>query len=89
MEPAILHGETVLISSTPYFFAKPKIGDIVAFKEKKSGKIFIKRVAKIDPSADEELYFVRGDNKRDSMDSRMLGWISKRDIIGRVIFNSK
>jgi len=86
MEPFIKNGQTVLASSIPYFFSKPKIGDIVAFK--KTEKVFIKRITKIDPSADGEKYFVGGDNKKDSMDSRRFGWILKKDIIGKVILKS-
>ena len=80
MEPTLLQGQTVLVSSIPFFFSKPKIGDIVAFKKIK--KIFIKRIAKIDG----EKYFVRGDNKRDSMDSRRLGWVSRKKFWGKHYF---
>ena len=45
MEPKIKNGELVLVSNIFYLFKKPKIGDIVAFKEK--DKIFIKRITKI------------------------------------------
>lgn len=80
MEPEIKNGGSVIVSCIPYFFSKPKIGDIVAFK--KNRKVFIKRITKIDG----ENYFVKGDNKRDSLDSRRLGWIERKDILGRVIF---
>ena len=86
MEPNISQGQTVLVSSIPYFFSKPKVGDIVSFK--KTGKVFIKRISGTDPSDDGEKYFVGGDNKKDSMDSRRFGWILKKDIIGKVILKS-
>lgn len=79
-----MQGQSVLVSSIPYLFSKPKINDIVAFKEKNTGKIFIKRIAKID----NQKYFVKGDNKRDSLDSRELGWIKIKEIIGKVIYRS-
>lgn len=82
MDPTILQGQTVLVSSIPFFFSKPKIGDIVAFK--KPEKVFIKRIVKVDG----EKYFVSGDNKNDSLDSRRFGWILKKDIIGKVILKS-
>jgi len=87
MEPTILQGQTVLVSLIPYLFSKPKINDIVALRERKSGKVFIKRIVKVD----REKYFVSGDNKKDSMDSRRFGWINKEEIVGKVItiFNSK
>ena len=34
----------------------------------------------------KDKYFVQGDNKNDSLDSRRLGRISKRQIIGKVIY---
>lgn len=79
MEPNILQGQTVLASSIPYLFSKPKSGDIVAFK--KEEKIFIKRIVRIDGKK----YFVKGDNEKDSFDSTKFGWIDKKDIVGKVI----
>lgn len=81
MEPEIKNGGSVIVSCIPYFFSKPKIGDVVAFK--KNRKVFIKRISKID----EENYFVKGDNKRDSLDSGQLGWIKRKNILGKVIWN--
>ena len=80
MEPTLFSGETVLVSSLPFLFSSPKIGDIVAIKNKE--KIFIKRIAKIN----REKYFVKGDNIRDSLDSRKVGRILKKEIVGKVIF---
>ena len=79
MEPIIHQNETVLVSSILYLFSKPRIGDIVAFRNKNS--VFIKRIAKID----QRKYFVKGDNSRDSLDSRKIGWISRKEIVGKVI----
>lgn len=49
-------------------------------------RFLIKRITKIDPSVDGEKYIVSGDNKKDSLDSRIFGWISKKDILGKVIY---
>ena len=81
MEPLIKNGQTVLVSSIPYFFSKPKIGDIVAIR--KEEKVFVKRIFKID----KEKYFVKGDNEKDSLDSRDFGWIEKKEILGKLILN--
>lgn len=82
MEPQIENGETVLVSSVPYWFKIPKIHDIVAFKDS-TNKILIKRIIKIQNGK----YFVQGDNKNDSLDSRKFGYISRDKIIGEIIFN--
>jgi len=81
MEPQIKTGETVLVSNIPYWFKMPKIRDIVAFKDS-TGKVLIKRISKIQKGK----YSVEGDNKKDSLDSRRLGLISKNQIIGEIIY---
>lgn len=80
MQPIIKNGGIVIVSSIPYMFKNPKIGDIVAFKYKH--KIFIKRIKLIK----QEKYFMQGDNKNDSMDSRSLGFVFKKQILGKVIY---
>lgn len=75
MEPSILAGDQVLV--TP--FLKIQENDIVVFKY--SGKYFIKRVIKIKHGE----YYVLGDNKNHSLDSREFGFIARKDIIGKVI----
>lgn len=78
MEPSIIDGQTVLVSSFPYLFSKPKISDIVVLKKE---KYIIKRITKIR----ENKIFVVGDNKKDSTDSRKFGWVDKNKILGKVI----
>ncbi|MBI2028049.1 MAG: S26 family signal peptidase [Candidatus Levybacteria bacterium] len=80
MEPAIRDGQNVFVSGISYLFSKPKAGDIVAFR--KNEKVFVKRIAKIN----NDNYFVRGDNREDSLDSRKIGWINRKEILGKVIF---
>ncbi len=79
MEPVIKEGNEVLVSSVPFFFFKPKVGDIVAFK--KFDRVFIKRIRNI---KDDE-YFLKGDNDKDSLDSKKVGWISGINILGKVL----
>jgi len=79
MEPQIKNGEEVLVTGIIYLFKKPKINDIVAFKKDK--KVLIKRIIGID----DDKYFVAGDNKNDSLDSKTFGLISKRQMLGKVI----
>lgn len=82
MEPTLLNGSKVLVSSLPFLIRDPEINDIIAFVDKTSGKIFIKRIIK----RKGQRYFLTGDNKHDSLDSQKLGWITKKDIIGKIIF---
>ncbi len=77
MEPTIKEGKEVLISSIPYFFLKPKTGDIAAFNY--LNKVLIKRIKKVK----SENYLMEGDNLSDSL---KIGWIAKKDIIGKVIY---
>lgn len=49
---------------------------------KVAGKEMIKRIQKIRGNE----YFVVGDNKKESTDSRNFGWIKKDQIIGKVIW---
>lgn len=80
MEPAIKNEQHVLVSKIPYFFSEPSIKEIVAFKKNK--KILIKRI--IRKSGNK--YFLAGDNLNDSLDSRSFGFVSKNDILGKVIY---
>jgi nickel-type superoxide dismutase maturation protease len=80
MFPTLKAGSTVLVYK--YFFSKPKLRDIIAACDPRDGKTIIKRVTKIENNR----YFVQGDNKQASTDSRNFGSLDKNDIIGKVIF---
>jgi len=80
MTPGIKNGEKVLVSSIFYWFKNPQIGDIVAVI--RDGKVFVKRITK----TNENKYFLEGDNKKDSLDSRKFGFIAKEKIIGKVFY---
>lgn len=80
MEPTIRSGQTVLVSWIPYLFSKPKLEDVIALWERDE-KVLIKRISKID----KDEYFVKGDNKIDSLDSKDFGWIGRKKIVGKVI----
>lgn len=81
MQPSILEGQKVLASSFPYLFSKPKKNDIVVFKT--GNKVFVKRISSI--SGDK--YFLTGDNKGDSLDSRKLGEIDRENILAKIIWH--
>jgi signal peptidase I len=81
MEPLIKNGNTVLVSNIFYLFKNPKVGDVVAFKNL-NGKILIKRITK----KENKKFFIEGDNKKDSLDSKSFGMISGDKILGKVIY---
>lgn len=81
MEPTIHCGSFAGVNRLAYIINKPKIGDVVAFRDPRDGKILIKRITDI--KNDE--YFVEGDNKSASTDSRKFGMISYKSIIGKLI----
>ena len=81
MEPQIQSGQTILVSNISYWFKTPKIHDIVAFRDS-ANKILIKRIISIRNGK----YFLTGDNKNDSLDSRSFGEIDRDKIIGKMIY---
>jgi signal peptidase I len=83
MEPTIKNNGSVLVSQIPFLFIKPKVKDIIAFKM--NNKILIKRIMEIDKNK----FFLKGDNLKDSLDSSNFGFISKNDIVGKVIYKLK
>lgn len=82
MEPFISSGDIILVNRLSYLFKNPKIGDVVVIKKNNKKKYLIKRIQKVR----KKTYFVVGDNKNQSIDSRNFGWITKEDIIGKMIF---
>lgn len=79
MEPLLLEKSDVI--TFPYFFSKPKIGDIVVFRHIVPPFVFCKKITKI---VGEEIW-VEGENKKKSIDSRKFGFIKYKNIIGKVI----
>lgn len=79
MAPEFLENDNVITSVLPYVLKKPKIGDVVVFEYK--GKTYIKRIKVIDG----ENYYLIGDNKNDSYDSREFGYIKRENIKGKII----
>lgn len=79
MLPGYSDNDYVVVSSLPYFFVNPKIGDVVVFEQ--NNKFLIKRVSK----RVDNKYFLSGDNSKDSLDSRKFGMIERQRIKGKVI----
>lgn len=86
MFPTLMPGQSILVNRLTYLITKPKTGEIIAANDPRDGKILIKRIAKIDSAKQNLRFFVLGDNKSESTDSRAFGWITKKDIIGKVVY---
>ncbi len=61
-------------------FTKPKINDIVAVRY--NGKVLLKKIKLIKGTK----YFIKGENETDSLDSRSIGYILSKDLLGKLIF---
>lgn len=79
MSPVLKDAEKVLVIK--YWFGFPQKKDIVLLKHPFTSQLLVKRLEKINRRA----YWVEGDNKKESTDSRDFGWIEKKNIIGKVL----
>jgi signal peptidase I len=100
MEPNFHNLDYLIIDKLSYFFRQPQRGEVVVFKPPFDDYVYyIKRIiglpgeriiieeskiTEINLGPDE--YFVLGDNREVSYDSRKWGPIKKERIAGRVIF---
>jgi signal peptidase I len=92
MEPTFQPNDWLLVR---YRFSGSKqltlrIGDVVVIeREQQPGILYIKRIAKIESDGSgQESYFVESDNKSGT-DSRTWGYLSKGELIGKVITRIK
>ncbi len=80
MAPYVSANGYVLINRFSYVFRDPKEGDVVVAKHPKTGRLIVKRISAI--QADR--YVLRGDNERESTDSRGFGPVTKKMLVGKV-----
>jgi signal peptidase I len=90
-------GDRLVVEGVSYHFREPRIGEVVVVRQQGTGgRLDLKRIA-ARPGAEvtvrdapdflgNDEWYVLGDNLDESTDSRELGPIKSRDILGRVWF---
>lgn len=82
MSPLLRQGEEILINPKAYNQSSPKINDVVVTIHPHNSRLaIVKRVKEV---AEDDSYFLIGDNPEKSTDSRHWGKISRSKIIGKV-----
>jgi signal peptidase I len=85
MQPTLEPGDFILIDTWSYKNRKPKINDIVIFTTETFQGVLVKRIQPWPTQqSNAEKYYVMGDNRSESQDSRKFGGISLTQIKGQV-----
>ena len=82
MFPTLTEGDK--LTSVRTYLCKLNVGDIVVAKPYDDGcenRLVIKRIAK----KDGDYFYLLGDNPNESYDSRNYGWVSKKEIVAKVV----
>ena len=82
MFPTLTEGDK--LTSVRSYLCKLYVGDIVVAKpyyEGCSNRLVIKRIAK----REGDYFYLLGDNPDESYDSRNYGWVSKKEIVAKVV----
>jgi len=81
MEPTLSSGQFVLVEKVSLRFRDPQVSEVIVFKAPVGGELIKRVIRKVDQNG----YWVEGDNKLRSTDSREFGPITKQAIVGRVL----
>ena len=84
MEPNYSDGDFVLVQK--YF--RPKIKDVVIVSNQQR-QLILKRIKALREVRGEWHYWVEGDNRNFSKDSRSFGWVQRKDLKGKVFLALK
>ena len=95
MSPRLRDGDLVLIRKSAYTVRSPRRGELVAARPRSlAGRALVKRVAGLPHEhiaqdgqvwrLGRDEYFLIGENREESLDSRTLGPIMRAELIGRV-----
>lgn len=84
MLPSVSPDERVVVSRVPYWFGKPRAGDLVVLRDpREPSRLLLKRIDR----EEEGAYAIRGDNAEASTDSRTFGSVPRELILGKVLFS--
>lgn len=81
MTPSVVDGQQVVVNKLAFKIKNPQVGDVVVVQHPHHNTLLLKRIT----SAQNNAYFVEGDNPAHSTDSKNFGALSKKQIIGKVI----
>lgn len=95
MAPTLAHGKMVPVLKVAYLWAAPQKGDLVVVEYGNESSVrFVKRIVAIPGETvdaggqqitlQENEYFMAGDNRDHSIDSRVYGPYKKHQIVGKV-----
>ncbi len=92
MAPRFSSGEKILANRLSYALRKPRRGEVVVARDPRDeSRELVKRIVAVPGDTIGGVllrpneYFLRGDNERQSTDSRTFGPVAKNHIIGKVI----
>ncbi len=93
MYPTLSDGEYIIAEKLSLKYRNPQLGDVVIFNHpEKEGVLLVKRIVALPNTVaeggkpvPESSYYVLGDNRENSSDSRELGPVGKNSIEGRVL----
>ena len=85
MEPSYHEGDYLIVNRWAYCFTKPKKREVILLEDPRTGKAILKRIHAVK----KQRYYVLGDNKNHSTDSRTFGWVDHPDILAKVFWRIK
>jgi nickel-type superoxide dismutase maturation protease len=81
MLPSLNDGDYIIVNRISYLLSSPKPGDMVVLRHPMNGMLIVKRLS----HERNGMFYVMGDNLKESEDSRSFGYVSRPAIVGKVL----